>query len=449
MALGSVAATASTLALVVPTGAAAAGNEKVYAATWEMPCVVGTGSLNIQTVLTVSTSATGPETVTPGEEVNFTKTSATITGPVELSNSFASLGAKETRGAVTNFVLNGQGTSPAEINIGKPSEYPTGLPFRAPVEAGQLTKFPVPSLLVGETGRTFSFGPLKVTGAVGSKFKITLNSAPGYVEAETGFKATEEGIISNVSAYNAGGEKIIGPLAVDCSAPSGVVLGEAPIVEGATTTTSTSSSSSSSTTTTTTTTTSKTTTTTTTTTPEGPITVPFKNWVLRGSLTVKKLNEKITLPNGSTFNGTATIPGTLTGDTSVPPFSAAIKLFGFVPTTLGVTFTESGHATGTVTPVAGGNLAIKGTAKDVIGITGVGFLGLNVPVSCKTVEAVTFPLETTSSALALSKGLSFSGTTTLPKVTCTGGLLGSLFGPIITELMSGPNNPFALTISPT
>jgi hypothetical protein len=166
-------------------------------------------------------------------------------------------------------------------------------------------------------------------------------------------------------------------------------------------------------------------------------------------LTDKKLNEKITLPSGSTFNGTATIPGSLTGDTSVPPFSASIKIFGFIPTTLGITFTEVGHATGTITPVAGGNLSIKGTAQDNIGITGVGFLGLNVPVSCKTVSPVTFPLETTSNALALSKGLTFSGTTTLPSVSCSGGLLGSLFGPIITELMSGPNNPFALTISPT
>jgi hypothetical protein len=426
MALGTVAATASTLAVVAPNGAAAEPT-KVYSAHWEMPCVVGTGSLNIQTVLGVSTSSIGPETIKEGESVTFTGTSAVITGPSELSDAFASLGANETRGNVTNFVLNTTNASPAEINIASPS-----LPFRAPVEEGQPTKFYVPSEKVGETSKTFSFGPITATGLAGGKVQVTLNSAPGYTEAETGFKATGKGIVSNVSAYN-GESKIIGPLAVDCNPPSGVVLGEAGIVPGKVETTTT---------------TTTTVSTSTTTTVEAPPTVPFKNWKLTGSLTVKKLNEKITLPAGSTFNGSATIPGALTGDTSVPPFSASIKLFGFVPTTLGVTFTESGHVTGTVTPVAGGNLLIKGTSKDNIGITGVGFLGLNIPVSCKTNEAVTFPLEATASPLALSKGLTFSGTTTLPKVTCSGGLLGALFGPIISELLAGPNNAFSLTIAP-
>jgi hypothetical protein len=387
-------------------------------------------------VFKISTSSKGPATFAPGEEVTFNNTSSTIKTPPEAAEAFAALGATEVRGSVTNFVSEQTGLTPPAINIAEPAAYPSGLPYIAPVEKGKEVTFTAP------TAATYSFGPLTVTGKAGSEGALTLSSAPAFTEVSSGsYKATGEGIIATASGYNAEGEKVIGPLKVTCNAPSGVLLGHAPIVSGTTTTTS-----SSSTTTTTTTTTSKTTTTTTSTT-EGPIEVNVKD-KLTGSLTVKKLGEKITLPSGSTFTGKATIPGTLTGDTSVPPFKASIKLFGLLPTTLGITFTEVGHATSTITPTASGELAFKGSAKDNIGITGVGLLGLNIPVSCTTSSPVTFPLEATAPASAIATGLTFSGTTTLPSVNCSGGLLGGLFGSVITELLAGPNNPFTLTIAP-
>ena len=133
----------------------------------------------------------------------------------------------------------------------------------------------------------------------------------------------------------------------------------------------------------------------------------------------------------------------------MPPFKASVKIFGLLPITLGVTFTESGPVTGAIS-VSGTNVTLTGTAKDNIGLTGVTLLGLNIPTTCKTSSPVTFPLSTTEPISSLESGapVTFNGTTTLPSISCEGGLLGSLFGSVITELMSGPGNAFTLTIAP-
>jgi hypothetical protein len=428
---------AATLAAALPGGAAAAG-EAIYKSSFTQPCVVGPGVLNVKANLKVTTTSTGPASIKAGETVTFSNTVATITTPKELSNTFAFLGAKEASGVITNFVADSTNLSPASINIAKPAEYPGGLPYAVPVVAETETTFTAPT-----PPGTFSFGPLTVTG--GPNATLTVDTSPGFTEVGAGeYAETGNGIIAETNGYNAEHAKVIGPLTVACNPPAGVVLGSVPVVSPTTTTSTTTTTEPTKSTTTTTTTT----TTSTTTTAKGPVEAKFINWKLTGSLTVKKLNEKITLPAGSTFNGVGFIPGSLTGDTSVPPFKASVKLFGLLPTTLGITFTESGHTTGTITPAAGGDLTIKGSAKDTIGITGVGLLGLNIPVSCTTSSPVTFPLETTAPASSLATGLTFSGTTTLPSVNCSGGLLGGLFGSVITELLAGPNNAFTLTIAP-
>jgi hypothetical protein len=75
----------------------------------------------------------------------------------------------------------------------------------------------------------------------------------------------------------------------------------------------------------------------------------LENWVVAGSLEPKKLGEPINLPKGSTFNGTTTIEfenffenphGSLGGTVTVPPFEAALRLLGIVPTKVGVTFEQ-------------------------------------------------------------------------------------------------------------
>jgi hypothetical protein len=438
-AVGTATLTAGTIAVLLP-GAASAQSEKVYEKTFVADCVVAPGLLNDEAPLNITTRAVGPETVEQGQAVTFHETTATIETPVELTEEFALLGATEVRGSILNFVADPANGTPTSINLAKPAEFPEGLPYVAPVEKGKPGVFKAPSL-----GRSYSFGPITATGAVGSSVELTLNTAPGFREKESGvYEGTGEGIISTASGYGSGGEKVVGPLKVVCTAPANTSLGSVKITAGTTSSSTTTTTSS----TTTTTTTTKSTTTTTTTTEAAPE-LEFKNWILTGSLTDKKLGEKITLPAGSTFNGKATLPGPLTGKTVVPPFKASVKIFGLLPITLGVTFTEAAPITGTVA-ISGSNVVLTGTAKDNIGLTGVTLLGLNIPTTCKTSSAVSFPLSATEPISSLEKGapITFNGTTTLPSINCEGGLLGSLFGSVITELMSGPGNAFTLTIAP-
>ena len=199
------------------------------------------------------------------------------------------------------------------------------------------------------------------------------------------------------------------------------------------------------------------------------LTLPFHNWAVWGTLTDKKLNEAITLPKDSTFNGegditkfTATeLEGTLHGKLHVPPFKATVKLGGEVPVEVGLTLTEVGESHGTLTPAppstpacvnarfAGICTETKVTSKAIVGITGTGLGGIELPAECQTSEPVTLELSTISSANEITAfGAHFTGETTIPSITC-GGLDGVLLGPIITELMSGPENPYSLHLAET
>jgi hypothetical protein len=88
------------------------------------------------------------------------------------------------------------------------------------------------------------------------------------------------------------------------------------------------------------------------------------------------------------------------------------------------------------------------TSKAIIGITVVGLLGIDVPTECHTSEPVVFNLSTTLTlGELLDVGPHFSGTTTIPSIKCEG-LSGLVLGALITELMSGSENPYALYIAP-
>jgi len=190
----------------------------------------------------------------------------------------------------------------------------------------------------------------------------------------------------------------------------------------------------------------------------------FENWVVTGSLTPKKLNEPVALPPGSTFNGGAVIEyeknfenavGTIHGNVAVPPFESSLKLLGLLPTTVGVTFTQVGEAQGTIasvpaadcTPETSQCAVVNVPTKVNIGLTVVGTLGVKVPTHCKTSEPITFPLTADLGILKLSIiGPEFSGTTTIPPITCEG-LEGVVLGPALTAVMSGPENPYKIQIT--
>ncbi|HUB73028.1 MAG TPA: hypothetical protein VL979_03185 [Solirubrobacteraceae bacterium] len=190
---------------------------------------------------------------------------------------------------------------------------------------------------------------------------------------------------------------------------------------------------------------------------------PFKNWAVWGSLTPAKLNEPVTLPKGSTFNGEALVSlkppfeGTLEGGITVPPFTASLKLVGIIPTTVGTTFTQVGTAQGTIVPAPAGDcpegrfggecVTLKVATKAILGITATGIFGVELPTKCETAEPLDLNLtDTLTSTELVEVGTHFTGVVTLPPIRCEG--LSVLLAPALTLLLSGPNNPYDLHITP-
>ena len=191
------------------------------------------------------------------------------------------------------------------------------------------------------------------------------------------------------------------------------------------------------------------------------------NWVVAGSLTPKKLNQQVTLPKGSVFNGVAELKwvntgtlepltGTLTGTVTVPTFETTISILG-VPTNVQVTFKQVGTAQGVLASIPRSTcsetqyvcMTLHIPTEVNVGITAVGAFGVNLlPTHCQTAEPVTFPLSTILDMYELlSVGPRFAGETTIPPMACYGPE-ALLLAPVLTQLMSGPENPFALSISP-
>ena len=205
------------------------------------------------------------------------------------------------------------------------------------------------------------------------------------------------------------------------------------------------------------------------------VTQQFENWVVTGSLTPKKLNEPVVLPKGSTFNGSATITytgdyenisGTATGIVAVPSFNASLALLGIVPTNVGVTFQQVGKSEGTITP---GELTPEcpthsGVSQCVnmsvlsnvnVGITMLGTnveepgvsLGASVTTNCVTSEPIAFHLSTQIKLpILLVWGPAFTGTTTIPPLKCEGPE-ALLLAPVLSAVMSGPDNSYELAIT--
>jgi hypothetical protein len=198
-----------------------------------------------------------------------------------------------------------------------------------------------------------------------------------------------------------------------------------------------------------------------------PLVLPLENWAVYGSLTPKKLNEPVVLPKGSTLNGVAslelfphgpgTVEGTVKGKLFVPPFTASLKLVGTVPTQVGVTLTQVGEAEGTVVNVPSekcGHARLAGLCAEIavnshanIGITAVGILGITVPTHCETSEPVLLPLATIVTLPELTVETHFKGTVTIPSIKCEG-LQGIALAALLTTLMSGPENPYSLSLAP-
>jgi alpha-tubulin suppressor-like RCC1 family protein len=189
--------------------------------------------------------------------------------------------------------------------------------------------------------------------------------------------------------------------------------------------------------------------------PESTETATYTNWSLAGALKLKKLAQSITLPPYATFNGSAEVhartgAGSVKGNLTIPAFTATLKFFGSLSVKVGVTLIETKELEGTVakSEAAPGEETLTVPAQLSASVTSIGILGLTIPTKCAGQEPLSLSLtDTLTREELLTKGWSFAGTATVPKLKCEGGLLGALFGAILSAQVSGPENAYAIKIT--
>jgi hypothetical protein len=178
--------------------------------------------------------------------------------------------------------------------------------------------------------------------------------------------------------------------------------------------------------------------------------------VLSGSLTDKKLGAALTLPAGSIFESVTEVnketgAGSASGELSVPPLALAFKLAGLLPVSFGMSISQVGALEGTValSETVPGDETVKLPAKLSVAVNSVSLLGLTIPTKCATTEPVGLNLATNVPREELLKtAWNFAGSVTLPHFKCQGGFLGGPFGPMLSAFLSGPENPYSLSIAP-
>jgi hypothetical protein len=170
------------------------------------------------------------------------------------------------------------------------------------------------------------------------------------------------------------------------------------------------------------------------------IVLPFTNYKVGGSLTVKKLNQSITLPEGSTFNGSANLTTEqLSGNVFIPEFTSTIRVLG-VPTQVTTKLDEVQPVQGSIKVDPNFTIHIRSTTSAILHVKKLRLGLLGVPTTCRTAEPIQLTLDYDG---PLSFPIAFDGTTTIPRLTGCG-----LLGPTLGTLLSGPGNAYHVTLAP-
>jgi hypothetical protein len=170
------------------------------------------------------------------------------------------------------------------------------------------------------------------------------------------------------------------------------------------------------------------------------IVLPFQNYKVGGSLTLKKLNQSITLPAGSTFNGSANVTQqTLSGHVAIPQFTSTIRVLG-IPTQVTTRLDEAQPVQGSVKVDPDFTTHIRSTTSAILRITKLRIGLLSVPTTCRTAWPVVLTLNYDG---PFAFPIAFDGTTTIPPLTGCG-----LLGPTLGTLLSGPGNAYHITLAP-
>jgi hypothetical protein len=167
--------------------------------------------------------------------------------------------------------------------------------------------------------------------------------------------------------------------------------------------------------------------------------LPFVDYQVGGTLTVRKLDQSIRLPTGSTFNGAANLTThQLSGDVFVPEFTSTVRVLG-IPTRVTTKLEQVQPVRGSVSLV-NGRLSVRSTTSAILRIRRLRLGLLSVPTTCRTVQPIVLTLNYDGE---LKFPLAFHGTTTIPWLTGCG-----LLSPTLTALLSGPGNSYDLTLGP-
>jgi hypothetical protein len=170
------------------------------------------------------------------------------------------------------------------------------------------------------------------------------------------------------------------------------------------------------------------------------VVLPFANYKVGGSLTVKKLNQSITLPAGSTFNGSANLTTSqLSGNVFIPEFTSTIRVLG-IPTQVTTKLDQAQPLQGTIKVDPNFTIHIRSTTSAILRIKKLRLGLLSVPTTCRTAEPLVLTLNYDG---PLAYPLAFNGTTTIPRLTGCG-----LLGPTLGTLLSGPGNAYHVTLAP-
>jgi hypothetical protein len=168
--------------------------------------------------------------------------------------------------------------------------------------------------------------------------------------------------------------------------------------------------------------------------------VPFNDYQVGGTLSLKKLGQSVTLPEGSTFNGSADLAtGALSGDVFIPEFTSTIRVLG-VPTQVTTRLDQAQPVQGTLALNPDGTISIRSTTSAVLRIRKLRLGLLSVPTTCRTAEPIVLSLNYDG---PFAFPIAFDGSTTIPRLTGCG-----LLGPTLGLLLSGPGNGYHLTLSP-
>jgi pimeloyl-ACP methyl ester carboxylesterase len=181
-------------------------------------------------------------------------------------------------------------------------------------------------------------------------------------------------------------------------------------------------------------------------TPEtGDLVIPLPAWQLTGSVTEKKSGISIEIPKGSTLTAHGDVTNeTLAAELAIAPINQTISVLGLPITVKGSLTPTEKVFHGKVSLSNEGVLSqtAEGAANMKVSSAAVGILQL--PIGCTTKEPIKLPLSITEPVNALETGgFAIKTEVTVPEFGGCG-----LVGPVLSSLMSGPENPINITATP-